>query len=78
MKKNLRKVFVSIGLIGIMSASLVGCKKKTECESCEEIKKCQKYEVTVLGESEEGYLCDDCYEEMKAYVSLLGGKIKKK
>lgn len=35
-----------------------------ECEGCEEEKRCKEYEVTVLGYSEDMWLCDDCVDEL--------------
>lgn len=78
MKKTLRKLTIVSSIVAMMAVSFTGCAKKTECEGCSETKKCNKYEISYDGESESGYLCDDCYEDMKGIVELVGGKIKKK
>lgn len=78
MRKAIKKVTVMVGLVSMMALSLTGCKKKTECEMCGETKSCYKYEITYDGDSESGYLCDDCADTMKSLTELAGGKFKKK
>lgn len=83
MKKLLKKTVAVAGIITMMAMTMTGCAKKTECEMCEETKKCNKYEITMDGESESGYLCEDCADQMQAIVDLAkaGGadaKMKKK
>lgn len=78
MKKAIKKATVLVSLVSMMTISLAGCAKKTECEMCQETKKCYKYEMTVEGETESGYLCDTCADTMKGLVGLVGGEIKKK
>lgn len=78
MKKAIKKAGLFVSMVGIMSMTLVGCAKKTECESCGETKKCYEYEASFNGETETGWLCDDCAEEMEALMNLGGGTLKKK
>lgn len=78
MKKAIKKVGLFVSMVGIMSMTLVGCAKKTECEICGETKKCNKYEVSAAGETETGWLCDDCADDMEELLKLTGGTIKKK
>lgn len=67
-----------VTMSALMSLTFVGCKKKTECDSCGEVKKCGQYEATLLGESEKGWFCDDCADEMETYIKAFGGDWKKK
>lgn len=78
MKKAIKKAGLFVSMVGLMSMTLVGCAKKTECEGCEKTKKCYEYEATAYGETETGWFCDDCAEEMEALMGLVGGTFKKK
>ena len=77
MKKFAKKLVVLTTLSALMSLSLVGCAKKTECEGCGEEKKCHEYKATYEGESETGWFCKDCAEDMEEVIEALGGKWKK-
>ena len=78
MKKTIKKIGLFVSLAGLMTMTLVGCSKKTECELCGETKKCYEYEASVDGETETGWFCDDCAEDMESLFSLSGGTFKKK
>ena len=78
MKKFTKRLVAIVSLSTLLSLSLVGCAKKTECSNCHEVKKCYEYEATALGMSECDWLCDDCADEIEAGVKLLGGTFKKK
>ena len=78
MKKFTKKLVALATLSALMSLSLVGCAKKTDCELCAEEKKCHEYEATIEGEKESGWFCDDCADSMESLVKLAGGKWKKK
>lgn len=78
MKKAIKKVGLLVGMVGLMTMTLVGCSKKTECELCGETKKCYEYEASAGGETETGWFCDDCAEDMESLFSLSGGTFKKK
>lgn len=73
MKKLAKKVVLAVSLAAMMSMSLVGCAKKTECEGCGEKKKCHQYEVTMDGQSEKGWFCSDCADEMEGYIDMING-----
>lgn len=79
MRKTVKRVLVSMSLVGVMSASLVGCAKTktTECEMCGQTKKCTQYEMTALGETETAWICSDCEDLAKAAAKAIGGKMKK-
>lgn len=68
MKKLFKKTVAVVGLVSMMAVAMTGCAKKTECEGCNETKKCHKYECTLDGETETGYLCDSCADMMKGMV----------
>ena len=66
MRKKLARGVVLVSAFMMLSMSLMGCKKKTECDVCGEVKRCDKYEF--LGE--EIYMCDDCHKELEALGSM--------
>ncbi|MBO5426563.1 MAG: hypothetical protein J6A25_13725 [Lachnospiraceae bacterium] len=78
MKKFAKKLVALTTLSALMSLALVGCAKRTECEGCEEKKKCYEYEASFMGETESGWFCDDCAEEMESYIKAFGGDWEKK
>lgn len=78
MKKLVKKVLVVASISTFMCLAFAGCKKETECEGCAETKKCAEYEAELLGETESGWFCDDCADDMKTSVEAFGGKWKKK
>lgn len=63
--KKLRKVGALIALVGVMSATLVGCGK-SECDGCGEKKKCKKYEYF----GEEVNLCKSCHKDMESLMNM--------
>lgn len=71
-------IAVVVVLIFVLKKGGSGKAKETECESCGQVKMCKEYTVTAFGESEDGWLCDDCYDEMATYIEMFGGKIKAK
>ncbi|MCM1083751.1 MAG: hypothetical protein NC393_09875 [Clostridium sp.] len=78
MKKAIKKAGLLVSMVGLMSMTLVGCAKKTECEACGETKKCYEYEMSLEGETETAWYCDDCAEEMESLITSFGGTFKKK
>lgn len=66
MKKKLSRAVILASAFMMLSIGLMGCKKKTECELCGEVKKCEQYEI--LGEK--GYMCDDCHDQLEAIGSM--------
>lgn len=78
MKKAIKRVGLLVSMVGLMSMTLVGCAKKTECEACGETKKCYEYEATLEGETETAWYCDDCAEDVEALITSFGGTFKKK
>ena len=43
-----------------------GCSKKTECDICEEVKKCNSKKIM----GEKIWICDDCQDKLDALGSL--------
>ena len=78
MKKFTKKLVALTTLATLMSLTLVGCAKKTDCEGCGEEKKCYEYEATYMGETESGWFCDECAEDMESIIKALGGEWDKK
>ncbi len=78
MKKFTKKLVAVLSMTALMSLALVGCAKKTECEGCGEEKKCHEYEASFLGETESGWFCDDCADQMEAAIKSFGGTWDKK
>lgn len=56
------KKILLIMLTCTLCISLVGCKKKTECDLCLTEDKCTYYD--------DAYYCDECYETIKYYEEL--------
>lgn len=48
----------------VLAMSLMGCRKKTDCSMCGEVKKCDLYVSTRVGT--ESYICDDCIDDLKS------------
>ena len=70
-KKKNTGLIIAVSVVAflvVFSFVFVATKRK-ECEGCGETKLCTKYEVTLSyggnHESKTGWLCDDCYKEMK-------------
>jgi len=61
-----------------MSLSLVGCAKRTECESCGDKKFCNEYEMSFMGETESGWLCKDCAKDAEEMCDSMGIDFDKK
>lgn len=71
-------IAIVVVLILVLKKGGSGKAEERECEMCYQTKMCKEYTVTAFGESEDGWFCDDCYNEMKTYVEMFGGKIKAK
>lgn len=56
MKKKVMKIAAVIGII-TMTVGFAGCKKKTECEWCGEMKRCETVYLSLLGDKN---MCKDC------------------
>ena len=75
-----------IGGVAVIAAIIVlifvlkgkGGYTTRECEACEETKKCKEYVLSYEGQTENGWLCDDCYKEAKSFIELMGGTLKEK
>lgn len=72
-------VVAGVAVLAIIAVVLVivlgkgGGKSKskvTTCEMCSEEKSCYEYEITMDGETESGWLCDDCADTMEGLISL--------
>ena len=50
----------------MLTMGLTGCKKKTECYFCEQMKHCK--EETMFGETV--YICGDCEEALEELGSM--------
>ena len=55
---------------------LTGCAKKVNCAECGQTKKGKTYTIEVLGQTRKADICDDCIDQVRSYVTLVGGKIK--
>lgn len=64
-----KKAVLLIAAIAAM-ASLSACGK-FECDLCGEEKTGKSWKVTMLGDSEEMTICDDCYQEVQALKDAL-------
>lgn len=62
-----KKIFAYVAIALVMAMCLVGCKKKTECDGCGEVKKCDQYEF----DGEKVWMCDDCHDTLEALNNLL-------
>lgn len=62
MKKTMKKLSLA-AMILVLTLSLFGCKKETDCSMCGEVKKCDKYVSTRT--DTESYICDDCIQELE-------------
>lgn len=54
-----KKVFAMVLVLVILSTLLVGCKKKTECDFCGEVARCD----TIKFWGEECDICGNCLDE---------------
>jgi len=78
MKKNVKKLLLVCSVTTLMALALTGCAKKTECDVCQEDKMCNEYEVSGFGESEDVWMCKDCYKDIKDEAGDYGLDIEKK
>ena len=78
MKKFGKKALLLVSVGALMALTLTGCGKKMECEGCLEEKMCNEYEVSVLGQSEDMWLCNDCVEELEDEGEEFGVEVEKK
>ncbi len=76
--KKLKKIGAVVTLACMMTVSLAGCTKTTECAECGEKKKCTEYEFELMGEEGSDWFCEDCVDDCKAMVEMWGGTFKKK
>ncbi len=58
MKKKLLKIMALAGLAAMMMVGFAGCKK-TECEWCGEMKRCETVYLSLLGDYN---MCKECKE----------------
>ncbi len=77
MKKALRRLAV-VGVSAMMVLTMAGCTRTTKCAVCEEKKECTLYELTLNGEKETSFICDDCKVTVELGAAILGGTLKKK
>lgn len=68
MKKKVMRIAAVIGIITMM-VGFAGCKKKTECEWCGKMAKCETVYLSMLGEYS---MCEEC----KSYVLPMSEKLK--
>ena len=68
MKKKVMKITAVIGIIA-MTVGFAGCKKKTECEWCGKMAKCETVYLSMLGEYN---MCKEC----KGYVMPMSENLK--
>lgn len=68
MKKKVMKIAAVIGII-TMTVGFAGCKKKTECEWCGKMAKCETVYLSMLGEYS---MCEEC----KGYVMPMSENLK--
>lgn len=66
MKRKLVKATVIVSTLMMLTMGLTGCKKKTECYFCEQMKHCK--EETMFGETV--YICGDCEEALEELGSM--------
>lgn len=66
MKRKLVKATVIVSAFMMLTMGLTGCKKKTECDFCGEMKKCS--EETFFGETVN--ICGDCEKDLEAFGSM--------
>lgn len=62
-----KKLLVLVAAVSVLVMGITGCKKETKCEACEEIKKCDSYEIM----GEEVWMCDDCHDALEALGDLV-------
>ncbi len=66
MKRKLVKATVIVSAFMMLTMGLTGCKKKTECDFCGEVKRCSEEEI--FGESV--YICGDCEDALEELGSM--------
>ncbi|MDD5901358.1 MAG: hypothetical protein PUC73_10760 [Lachnospiraceae bacterium] len=59
MKKRTVRIVAILGIVLVMMLGLAGCKKKTECYWCGEMKYCEVFHASLLGDMN---LCKECKE----------------
>ena len=64
--KKFKKIIATLLVVLSFATLLVGCSKKTECDICEEVKKCNSKKIM----GEKIWICDDCQDKLDALGSL--------
>ena len=54
--KKFKKIIATLLVVLSFATLLAGCSKKTECDICEEVKKCNSKKIM----GEKIWICDDC------------------
>ncbi len=62
MKKLRNRILVLVGVMVLAFTGLAGCKKKSQCWNCEEMKYCEPFDDYNLGTLN---LCKDCKKLIK-------------
>lgn len=57
MKKKVIRMIAVVSIAAMMAAGLAGCKEKTQCYWCGEMKYCEVFHASLLGDMN---LCEDC------------------
>ena len=65
--KKFKKALLVTSAVLVVALSAVGCKKTTECEMCQQEKKCSKVKV----EDEKVWLCESCESLVEGLKGLL-------
>ena len=68
MKKKVMRIAAVVGIIA-MTVGFAGCKKKTECEWCGKMAKCETVYLSMLGEYS---MCEEC----QSYVLPMSENLK--
>lgn len=69
--RKFKKVVLVAAVAAMMTVGFAGCKK-TECDYCEEEKKCKTEEVR----GEKVSICEDCEKEMEEIVNDVTNALK--
>ena len=64
--KKFKKIIETLLVVLSFATLLAGCSKKTECDICEEVKKCNSKKIM----GEKIWICDDCQDKLDALGSL--------
>lgn len=58
--KKFKKIIATLLVVLSFATLLAGCSKKTECDICEEVKKCNSKKIM----GEKIWICDDCQDKL--------------